>query len=234
MELRLNDNYDVSIHVISEGQLIIQWPDQIDLGINDSLLFIAQILREKTKGRIIDIVPTYSCLGVFYDHTLIMVEEIIDIVSKATPISSHGNHQKVNEIPICYDLEFGIDLEEMSTFLSISVDEIIRLHIKPTYRVYFIGFLPGFPYLGSLDKRLITPRKNSPRIKIPGGSVGIGNNQTGIYPIESPGGWNIIGRCPVKLFNPYSSKPCAFNAGDLIRFVSISKSDYYSLRKKNA
>ena len=123
-------------------------------------------------------------------------------------------------------MEFGIDLEALSNSINLSVEEIIELHSKPFYIIYFIGFLPGFLYLGGLDSKLQTPRKANPRLKVPKGSVAIGGNQTGIYPSESPGGWNIIGKSPINFFNLKNDTPCFAKPGDKLQFYPISKDKY--------
>ena len=129
--------------------------------------------------------------------------------------------QRQIEIPVCYDLHFGLDLEFLAKEKEVSIESLIIMHTAPIYTVYFIGFLPGFPYLGGLDERLAFPRKKEPRSKIEKGAVGIAENQTGIYPQASPAGWQIIGNCPLTLFNPAVAAPCLLKAGDQIRFKSI-------------
>ena len=129
-------------------------------------------------------------------------------------------------LPVSYDLEFGLDLQELSENLQISIPEIIELHTKPTYTVFGIGFLPGFMYLGVLPKNLETVRRETPRLHVDKGSVGLAGKQTGIYPQDSPGGWNIIGRCPVPMFNLNLENPCFVNVGDRIQFVPIDRATF--------
>lgn len=129
-------------------------------------------------------------------------------------------------LPVCYDLDFGIDLTEVSDTLGLTVPEIIALHTKNTYTIFGIGFLPGFTYLGGLDPSLEIPRKKSPRLKVEKGSVGIAAKQTGIYPQESPGGWNIIGNCSIPIFDVTKEPPCFFKVGDQIQFYAISRAEY--------
>ena len=129
-------------------------------------------------------------------------------------------------LPICYDPEFGFDLHEVSKNLGFTIDELIEKHTTNTYTVYGIGFLPGFMYLGGLPPELIIERKKEPRIKVPKGSVGLAGRQTGIYPQDSPGGWNIIGNCPIPIFDVDKEEPCFVKVGDKIRFESITKAEY--------
>ncbi len=133
---------------------------------------------------------------------------------------------RVIKIPVCYCEQFGEDLAFVAKHAGMSTDEVIRLHSGTDYLIYMLGFLPGFAYLGGLDKRLVTPRLESPRTLIPQGSVGIGGEQTGIYPIASPGGWQLIGRTPVRPYDAKRQPPILYNAGDYIRFVPISLEEY--------
>jgi len=133
---------------------------------------------------------------------------------------------KTLEIPVVYGGEYGPDMEWVSQYHNISVDEVIQLHTGTTYQVYMIGFMPGFPYLGELPEGLATPRRETPRTVIPQGSVAIAQRQTGIYPVESPGGWQILGRTPLKLFNPLHSPPTLLEMGDLVRFFSIGEKEF--------
>jgi KipI family sensor histidine kinase inhibitor len=130
------------------------------------------------------------------------------------------------EVPVCYDSKFGIDLEEIAQKKNLTIDEIIKLHTTPKYQVFSIGFLPGFLYLGGLDKRLHIDRKSSPRLEVKKGAVGIGGMQTGIYPKMSPGGWQILGNSPINFFDVSIEKPCFAKAGDFIKFTPISLEEY--------
>ena len=138
----------------------------------------------------------------------------------------NNNKIKTWEIPICYDKDFAIDLNEISTKCKIDVDQVIKKHNNKTYEVDIVGFLPGFLYLGKLDDSLHLPRKNNPRTHIPEGSIGIAGNQTGIYNIESPGGWNIIGRTPLRLFDKLKNPPIKIKQGDKIIFKEITKEEF--------
>lgn len=139
--------------------------------------------------------------------------------------------QRLVEIPVCYDTCFGLDLDFLASEKKVSIEALVEMHTEPIYTVYFIGFLPGFPYLGGLNKRLAFPRKKTPRSRIEKGAVGIAENQTGIYPQASPAGWQIIGNCPLTLFNPVAEVPCLLKAGDQIRFKSIDKQEHKAINK---
>ncbi|UJF34438.1 5-oxoprolinase subunit PxpB [Paenibacillus hexagrammi] len=137
---------------------------------------------------------------------------------------------KVVEIPVCYGDERGPDLEEVAHYHKLAVEEIIEIHTAKIYTVYMIGFAPGFAYLGGLDERIATPRRSIPRTQLPMGAVGIGGSQTGVYPLQTPGGWNWIGQTPIRLFRPESSPPSLLQAGDEVRFVPISSKEYEELK----
>jgi len=177
------------------------------------------------KG-LIDCVPAYGSLTVYFSEQVsasevrLLLSELGAQVSETTnPSSTPG--RKIS-IPVCYDPSLGVDLPWVSSHLNLSLEEIISLHTSFSYRVYMIGFIPGFPYMGTLPEQLEVPRKQTPSLKIPMGSVAIAGKQTGIYPAEVPGGWQVIGRTPLKMFDP-SKSPCSFlNAGDLVQFNPIT------------
>jgi len=174
----------------------------------------------------IESVPAYGSLTVYFSENIsatavrLLLSELIAQV--ADTIDSSSTPGRKISIPVCYDPSLGIDLPWVSSHLNLSVDEIISLHTSVAYRIYMIGFIPGFPYMGTLPKQLEVPRKQTPSLKIPMGSVAIAGKQTGIYPAEVPGGWQVIGRTPLKMFDP-STSPCSFlNAGDLVQFNPIT------------
>ena len=145
------------------------------------------------------------------------------------------NNAKVVEIPVCYGGEYGPDIEFVAKHNNLSVEEVIKLHTAPQYLVYMIGFCPGFPYLGGMDKRIATPRREVPRVKIPARSIGIAGEQTGGYPISTPGGWQIIGRTPIEMFNPKDEQnPSLLHSGDLVKFYAISEQEYLALKGEQA
>ncbi|HHY76979.1 MAG TPA: 5-oxoprolinase subunit PxpB, partial [Clostridiales bacterium] len=139
---------------------------------------------------------------------------------------------KVVEIPTIYGGEYGPDIEFVAQHNNLTVDEVIEIHSSRNYLIYMLGFTPGFPYLGGMSEKIETPRLKTPRTKIPAGSVGIAGKQTGIYPIDSPGGWQLIGRTPVKLYDPLADPPVLLNAGDYVRFVPIDEKEYKSILKQ--
>lgn len=176
-------------------------------------------------------IPAYASLLVKYDPFLTdyaaLCEALRGLESRLSAVSS--GEGRVVEIPVCYGGAYGEDLPFVAQHAGLSEQEVVALHSARPYRIYMLGFLPGFPYLGGLDERLHTPRLATPRTKIPAGSVGIGGKQTGIYPMESPGGWQLIGRTPLTLFAP--DCPLPYAAGDRIRFVPIDEAEFERIRR---
>jgi len=226
-----------AIEIISFGPkaLLLNWPQHISEEINTEISACNLQINKYFKDLLIESVCTYCSLTLYLKqpHTSELIAKIQSLLSKR---QQYNTQQKPSTwtIPVCYDLSFGIDLQRVADTHELTIDDVINLHAKPLYHVYFLGFLPGFPYLGGLDERLITPRLASPRWQIPKGSVAIGNQQTGVYPSNSPGGWNIIGRTPVNLFDSQNPKPSFLNAGDKIQFYSVNLKDYETLSESFA
>lgn len=176
----------------------------------------------------VEIVPAFASVAVHYDPAHATCAEVEAAVA---PLLSGLDAAvlpapRVVEIPVCYGGDFGPDLDELAGRHSLTPDEVVAIHAAGNYLVHMIGFAPGFPYLGGLDERLATPRRETPRTRVPASSVGIGGAQTGIYPIETPGGWHLIGRTPLRLFDPRRSPALLLSAGDGVRFRAISAADF--------
>lgn len=214
--------------------ILIEWNAVIHEDILKDILFFKDQLLIKRKDVFTDIIVGYHTL------TLLLKIEFTDFHQEVKKLKSIYNSNVIIpkqenylwEIPVCYDLKFGIDLEEISNKSNLSMNEIIQLHSEKTYPVFFIGFLPGFLYLGGLDAKLHVARKPTPRIHVAKGTVAIGGAQTGIYPLDSPGGWNSIGKTPIQLFDPNKKNPCFAKAGDKIKFTSVSVEEFYQLEKE--
>lgn len=179
-------------------------------------------------------VPAFASLLVRYDPLVTDYDQMAQAISRLAehlppPDTSAG---RLVTIPVCYGGEYGPDLSFVAEHSGLSEKEVIRRHTGREYRIYMLGFLPGFPYLGGLDPALVTPRLQNPRTSIPAGSVGIGGEQTGVYPVESPGGWQLIGRTPLKLFDP--ERPPLYAAGDRIKFSAITPEQFAALAEKEA
>lgn len=167
-----------------------------------------------------------------YDHVLQYIEQLLDAYREEDCLAVQLGG--IVEIPVCYEAAYGPDLVEVADYHQVSTEEIVTWHTARVHPVYMIGFAPGFPYLGGMDSRLATPRKSVPRTQIPVGSVGIGGAQTGIYPFETPGGWQLIGRTPLRLFRPDTDPPSLLKVGDQVRFVAITSEQFHALEEGNA
>lgn len=212
--------------------VLIEWPAQISEDILEDVLVLKEKIEKSNIKDIVQVNNTYSSLVVFYDKNddcFISRKSIIDKIY-TTSISGFYSHVITWRIPVCYDTHFALDLEAVSVQKNISKSDVVSRHFKNIYTVYFIGFLPGFLYLGGLDKSLITPRKSTPRLKVEKGAVAIGGNQTGVYPNESPGGWNIIGNSPINFFDVSKENPCFAKAGDRVQFYPISLKEYHNIK----
>lgn len=214
-----------------DSAVSVEVGDAIHPEINTTIRGLAHALETHPLEGIREYIPTYCSLLVIYDPAQLLFAELIDYLKQlemrienvALPES------RTIEIPAVYGGEFGPDLEFVARCHDLSQEEVIALHTGPEYLVYMLGFTPGFCYLGGLSEDLETPRLAEPRTRIPAGSVGIAGKQTGIYPIDSPGGWQIIGRTPLCLFDPYRNPPVFIRAGDSIRFIRIDAQAYQRL-----
>lgn len=198
----------------------------------DAVLRAAQQLEGAKIPGVIELVPAYTTIGIFLDPARIgAFDEVRTNIERALqpglePARPRAGGERNIEVPVCYESEFAPDLDEIARHTGLSRDEIILRHSTATYRVSCVGFTPGFPYLSGLPPELAMPRRASPRKEIPAGAVAIGGTQTGIYPRKSPGGWNIIGRAPLRLFDVERDPPALFQAGDRIRLRRISRDEF--------
>jgi inhibitor of KinA len=219
------------ILLCGETALSIEFGEVIDGSINRRVRALSGFLRDGRHPGILEVNPTYRSLFIQYDPWECSFEKILMLIEEgvASTATERGELPDVVEIPVCYGLEFGPDLDEVATVHGLSRDEVVALHTASVYEVVMVGFTPGFPYLSGLDERLVTPRKLSPRKIVPAGSVGIADRQTGIYSIDSPGGWQILGRTPVKLFDLERTDPFLVGPGDRLRFTPITREDFESI-----
>lgn len=207
----------------------ITWKPQI----NTELLYFMKACKAKFEKK------EYVVEAYFGYHSLILKclpnnLPFLSTVAKDVKSINPSVEQEVKlfELPVCYEDDFAPDLEWVAQTKGISTQQLIKLHAEPLYTIYFIGFIPGFLYLGGLDRRLHIPRKNTPRLKVPKGAVGLAEEQTGIYPHRSEGGWQIIGNCPISIFQVDKNTPTPFTPGDKLRFKSISATEYKELAKQ--
>jgi inhibitor of KinA len=226
------------LYPMGDQALIAEFGDRIDPALSARIAFLAHRLRESLPFGVLDIVPAYATLALHYDPAAVgsgtsPYEALAETIgawlkTQTTEAPAAG---RVVEIPVCYGGAFGEDLESLARSRSLSADDVIAIHSGADYHVHMLGFVPGFAYLGGLDARLATPRRDTPRPHVPAGSVGIGGAQTGVYPLDTPGGWQIIGRTPLQLFRPDASPPCLLDAGDTVRFVPISVPEFEARSK---
>lgn len=224
-------SFNLTYRRFSERSILVEWPQEISQNILDDVLLFKKSLLELNIESLLHVNSAYNSLLIIYTFTIDNINDEVLILKDHYLYGKVVKKPKAKlfKIPVCYDEEFGLDLKELSEEKKLSTSDIINLHSKPIYTVFFIGFLPGFLYLGGLDKQLHFPRKKSPRLLVEKGAVAIGGEQTGLYPIASPGGWNIIGSSPIALFLPKKKEPCFAKPGDKIQFVPISKSMYNSI-----
>lgn len=220
--------YELQYKPFGERSILIEWPQIISNNVLNHVLSYKYNLENYDFKENVYIKSAYNSILITYTTTINnFYDTILTLESlNKDSVSASESSFKLWKIPVCYDLDLGIDLEEISNKNNIEISDIIKCHSIAIYQVYFIGFLPGFLYLGGLDKKLHFPRKPTPRLKVEKGSVGIGNSQTGIYPNDSPGGWNIIGKTPIDFFDVNKKDPCFAKPGDKIQFVSISREEF--------
>lgn len=222
---------DFRFLICSDHSITVEFSNEISEEVNKKVRFLSDKLQEKNSNRIFEWVPTFRSITIYFDSTRLSLDSFKKYIIKLMSEYNGADTKKsrVFIIPVCYDSSFGLDLVDLSLYSGLTIDEIIDIHSSKDYLIYMLGFLPGFAYLGGLDKRISMPRLKTPRLAIPSGSVGIGGEQTGVYPLESPGGWRLIGRTPVKLYNPKANDPILYRAGDYIRFKPITMEEYYMI-----
>lgn len=211
--------------------LVVEFGNAISPEINNKVRSFALALEETDMAGLVEFIPTYRSLLLIYDP---LVWKPGHLTARLRELESGLGTMKLPEpdiyyLPVVYGGEFGPDLAFVCRHTGLSEEEVIRTHTGVKYLTYMLGFTPGFPYLGGMDGRLAAPRLDNPRLNIPAGSVGIAGSQTGIYPVDSPGGWRIIGRTPVRLFQPGGKKPVLLSAGNYIRFFSVTPEEYQQI-----
>lgn len=211
------------VRASGDSLLLIELAARIDPEVNRQAVALAAALRARRVPGVRDVVPSYGAVGIHVDPLRLdaaALERAVAATWAEVPGDDQGSNRLV-EIPVCYGGELGPDLEEVADFARCSADDVVRRHTAATYRVYMLGFLPGFAYLGVVDETIAMPRRQAPRPAVPAGSVGIAGQQTGVYPSASPGGWRLIGRTPWRMFDPARGEPSLLAAGDRVRFVPV-------------
>lgn len=239
-----HQKYHVDIRPLGDSALVIQLGDGISPSIHEKVKNLSNLLEKDPFTGLIESVPSYNSLTIYYNPVSVYMSStdkkasspykkvsaiILALLDKLG--TSEAPEQRLLTIPVLYGGEFGPDLEYVASYHGLSVEKVIQIHSSNDYLVYMIGFAPGFPFMGGMDERIATPRKDSPRLAIAPGSVGIAGKQTGIYPLETPGGWQIIGRTPLDLFLPELSPPTLLQSGDKIRYVPITHEEYAAYKE---
>jgi inhibitor of KinA len=211
-----------------DAALVVEFGDRIDKAINRRVHVLARALAQDPISGLGEAVPTYRSLLVHYDPLQLEYDDVVRQVQERLQRTKDvpPPPSRVVEVPTVYGGEFGPDITFVAHHNGLSIEEVIRIHSGVDYAVYMLGFTPGFPYLGGMAAAIAAPRLETPRPRVPAGSVGIAGQQTGIYPIESPGGWRIIGRTPLSLFDPHRDPPALLAAGDRVRFVPIPEAEF--------
>lgn len=226
------------VRILNAGEqgIVIEFGNQICAQINARVHKIANILVDTMGDKIVEVVPTYRSLLVYFNPLQVQRKELIACIEQIIANEKSGklgiNQMKVVYIPVCYDDEFGPDLQFVAEHNGLTVAEVIKIHTSSPYLVYMLGFTPGFPYLGGMSERIASPRLEKPRTKIVAGSVGIAGSQTGFYPIDSPGGWRLIGRTPVQAFQPEAASPFLFDAGVYLQFQAVTRQEYDEIKQE--
>ena len=213
---------------VGEAAVLVEFGRDVSPAIQARVAALEQAIMKAEHKAIVEWVPTYRSLLVYYDLEQTSYPQMADWLSGLA--AQGGDTQAVPRrritIPVLYGGPMGPDLDFVAEHTGLSPEDVIGRHEHPDYLVYMLGFMPGFPYLGGLDPRIVTPRLKTPRTLVPAGSVGIADRQTGVYPVNSPGGWQLIGRTPVRLYAPELADPIMLHPGDLLKFRSVSQAEY--------
>jgi KipI family sensor histidine kinase inhibitor len=214
--------------------LLVEYGNAIHPDVHRKVRSIAILLQQEMPPGIVEILPTYRSILMVYDPCKVSPMELKGALANMEARLSDIRipEPKLVEIPVCYGGAFGPDIDFVAEAHRLRIEDVVQIHSRPEYLIYMVGFTPGFPFLGGLPDVLHTPRLDTPRTRVPEGSVGIANNQTGVYPVASPGGWRIIGRTPLTLFRPLDPNPFRYQAGDRLRFRPISEKEYHRIRQE--
>ncbi|WP_037465560.1 5-oxoprolinase subunit PxpB [Shimazuella kribbensis] len=253
LQTNLDENSNIQIKPLGDSAILVQFGSVINREVHLKVKAFTDEMEAHSFAGFIECVPAFTSVTIFYNPVHVyekykkqgeyvhlsekeqspysIVYSIIKEKLKELKEVKEVKHRVV-DIPVCYGGEFGPDLEAVAEYHHLSAMEVIQIHSKSEYLVYIIGFAPGFPYLGGMSEKIATPRHHSPRLSIPSGSVGIAGMQTGVYPISTPGGWQIIGRTPVDLFYPKENPPSLLRSGDIVKFKPISLEEYKRHKEK--
>ncbi|QFT91095.1 Kinase A inhibitor [Bacillus sp. THAF10] len=226
---------NISFFPLGDTGIQLSFGDEIKKETNTQIRRFAEYLRKHPIKGVMEWVPAYTTLTIFYQPDAILYQQLHERlleVKENIQDEPETHAAKVYEIPTLYGGEEGSDLGEVARYHGLTEEEVISIHSEKEYYIYMMGFVPGFPYLGGMDKQLATPRRENPRPNIPAGSVGIAGEQTGVYSLETPGGWQIIGQTPIKLYDPTEEEPILLKAGHYLQFVSIDKEEFQAIKEQ--
>lgn len=225
-----------SIKIYGDQAILINFEQQIDTAINAAVVALQNAINQANIDGITFLIPAYCSLTVGYNPTIIDHNILVEVIKQIGTNSLEKKDKTTTNqiarqirIPVCYEAPYALDLETLSKEKGITKEQVIALHTSQTYKVYMLGFLPGFVFMGKIVPELACNRKETPRLRVPASSVGIAGFQTGIYPMISPGGWQILGRTPLKIFDPQKDNPFLFQAGDEVSFYSITAEEYLKI-----
>ena len=224
-----------NIRILTEGDssVLIEFGKEISPEINRKITATVQMMKEQHIEGVVDMIPAFCSLLINYDPRVISFDELKKRLEHLVKLDAKAgkSRKKIYEIPVCFGGEYGPDMENIAKNAGLTEEEVIKIRSSRDFLIYMLGFLPGFCYLGGLDERIHTPRLANPRIKINAGSGGSGGSQTGIYPLDSPGGWQLMGMTPVNTYEPNRETPILVEAGDYIRFVPIDEAEYNRIKE---
>ena len=215
----------VEVRTAGDSALVVELGSELDPGLNARVIACAAGLRDERIRGVRDVISSYAAVTVCYDPLRTDLDALTEALTRhaVSADASVNAPPRVHEVPVCYGGANGPDLELVAGFAGCSADEVVRRHSETSYRVYLLGFVPGFAYLGRVGDRIAMPRRRTPRMRVPAGAVGIAGGQTGIYPYPTPGGWQLIGRTPLRVFDAARDEPFLFAPGDTVRFLPIDE-----------
>jgi inhibitor of KinA len=225
---------DFRIVPAGDSALIVEFEERIDPAVNARAIAVADAIRGAAIPGIRDVVPTYRSVGVYFDPLSTNYDALVAGVERgaAQPVVEPPDRVPVR-IPVCYGSDLGPDIARVAEFGNMSERDVVSLHSSASYRVFMMGFVPGFAYMGTVDARIAVPRRSTPRVRVPRGSVGIAGGQTGVYPAETPAGWQLIGRTPLMLFDLSRAEPFLLKAGDAVQFYPVDRGQFDLLWEAN-
>lgn len=216
---------DFVLRPAGDAAVVIDFEPRLDPAVNARAVGLARSIREAAPGGVRDVVVGYHSVTAYYDPLAVDADDLLTWLGlearRSRPAGSRED--RTVTVPVLYGGEWGPDLGTVAAFADCEEDEVVLLHASRIYRVYMLGFVPGFAYMAEVDARIAAPRRQAPRVAVPAGSIGIAGPQTGVYPVSTPGGWNLIGRTPLVTFDPARPEPCAFRPGDAVRFEPIDR-----------